>query len=457
MTALSATRAALLPPPAGARAPLQYSLGFAVFLLLNATLFVRPAEIVPDLLGLEIYLGLIVLCFMMSFPAVLAQLTPGALDTRPTTVCVFGIGAAMVLSHLTHGEFVKAADDGFDFAKVLLYYFLFLGLVTSPGRIRTYVTCFVLFAAVVVTLAILQYHGAITLPNLNPIKDDGEDKNNKDDTVVRLVGTGLFQDPNDLCSLLVVSILLGLYCLTNHRAGATRFAFVLPLGLFLYALALTQSRGGMLALLAGLFAFLCARFGTRAGLSLGALLMPVLLVVFAGRQTNLSTTSGTSQERIQLWSDALAAFRSAPLLGIGRGAFAKTAGLVAHNSYLHTFAELGFLGGTCFVGAFWIVLAALGRLGAGRRILDPDLRHLYPYLLGAIAGYATGMMSLTLVYILPTYSILALATVYLGMVRTDPPAAAMHLDARLVQRMVLASVCCLAGLYVFVRIFVNRV
>ncbi len=132
--------------------------------------------------------------------------------------------------------------------------------------------------------------------------------------------------------------------------------------------------------MAGLFLLLRTRFGWRMAVLIGAALLPVLFVFFAGRQTDLSTSGGTGQERIQLWSEGLVQFRQSPLFGIGRDRFDQEVGLVAHNSYVHAFAELGFLGGMFFVGAFVLALGSLYRLSAdGRHILDPDLRRMHPY------------------------------------------------------------------------------
>src|SRR5438270_5770668 len=88
------------PPAAAPAAPRpRHALGFALFLLLNAALFLRPAEIVPALYGLEIYLVVILACLAASFPVVLDQLRPAELERRPITVCVLGLFLAVVLSH----------------------------------------------------------------------------------------------------------------------------------------------------------------------------------------------------------------------------------------------------------------------------------------------------------------------------------------------------------------------
>jgi O-antigen ligase len=451
-----APASASLSRPGRAPLPAPYSLGFVLFLMLNSVLFVRPAEIIPALLGWEIYLVVILACLFFAFPVVLEQLMPRSLETRPITVCVFGLLLAVLLSHLSHFRFEQAFLCGWDFFKMILYFLLFVGLLRTPGRLRTFLLCFVLFAAVVAALAVLQFHDVIKLPNLNPIKDSARNAVGKETFIYRLQGSGIFQDPNDLCILLVISLLLSLYWLNDVRSGFLRLAMIGPLLLFAYALSRTQSRGGMLALLAGLGVFMRMRFGWVRSLLLGMVLVPLLLVVFAGRQTSISTSEGTAQERIQIWSDGLALFRQSPLFGIGVHEYDRQVGHVAHNSYIHAFVEMGLLGGFFYVGAFALALGSFYRLGtAGRIILDPELRRLYPYLFAMIAAYAVGMLSLTLCYIIPTYTMLALAIIYRRMTVTSPPLPVPRCDAPLVLRLGGLSIAVLAGFSLFVRLFVK--
>ena len=46
---------------------------FVLFLLVNAALFIRPAEILPGMEHVELYKLLIIPCLLVAFPAVLEQ------------------------------------------------------------------------------------------------------------------------------------------------------------------------------------------------------------------------------------------------------------------------------------------------------------------------------------------------------------------------------------------------
>ena len=422
----------------------RHGFAFGMFLLANFILYVRPTEIVHALLGLELYLVVIVVCLLAAFPVLWQQMQPASLERRPLTVCVIGLTFAVVLSHLAHLRIEAAFSWGFIFFKMLLYYLLFVGLVTDKGRLRRFLWCLTLFISLSALLSVLEFHDLITLPAAAKIKD-GE--------FLRLRGSGIFQDPNDLCVLLCLGLIFGTYLLTDHRSGLLRFFWLGPLALLFYALLQTQSRGGLLALLVGVVAVLRARWGWVGAALLGLVVVPLLLATAEGRQAGISTTAETSQARIQLWSDGLMFFRENPLFGIGCEEYSKEDGLVAHNSYIHAFAEMGLFGGALFVGAFLFALRSLERLCPDRQlILDPELRHLQPFLLGGVASYMTGMFSLSLTYLLPTFNVLALAAVFTQMAPVRKPLPETKFDLRFVGQLLLAALAFLVGMTIFVRV-----
>ena len=429
---------------------------FFLFVLANAALFIRPPEIVSSWQDLQIYLYLMLACLVFAFPAVLEQFRPATLERRPITLCVLGLLLMGLLSNLTDAD--ALFTEGVEFAKVVVYYLLLVAVVNTPARLRRFLLCLAAFAGVVTLLAVLDYHEVINLPTLQALQDVvGDDPVTGEPIVIRrLHGTGLFSDPNDFSQLLVLAIPLALYGLAEGRGGPTRLLWLAPLGLFAYALFLTKSRGGFLAFVAGVLALLYARHGWRRCLLLAGLSLPVLLVVFAGRMTDFSLQEGTGQQRIQIWSDALTFFRSSPLLGVGQNKFGKLDQLEAHNSFLHGYADLGFLGGTLFLGAFCLAAWQLLRLGkAGLLFLDPGVGRLRPYLLAVVVGVSVGMLSLSRCYFVTTYTVLGLTTAYTGVGAVWPPPAPVIFDSRLVRRLAMTGVCFLAATYVFVRAFMH--
>ena len=69
-------------------------MAFFLFLLVNAVLYTRPMEVVPDLQDVPLYNGLILACLACAVPGVLEQFLAGSLRGRPVTVFVLGLQAA---------------------------------------------------------------------------------------------------------------------------------------------------------------------------------------------------------------------------------------------------------------------------------------------------------------------------------------------------------------------------
>jgi hypothetical protein len=417
-------------------------LAYALFILVNATLFIRPGEIVPDLEGMPIYNVIILACLAVSFPVVLAQLSLRSLVNSPISMCVVGLQAAVILSHLSHLQFFYARQMGFDFFKIVLYYLLLIGLLDTPARFLQFLTWLLGFITVSTLLAVLQYHGVIALPSMTEIeRRDISAVTGELVDFVQLQGSGIFSDPNDLCLALVMGMGLALYKLTDRRSGLVRILWIAPLGLFLYGLSLTHSRGGLVGTLAGMLALFVSRFGWKRSIPLAVVSLPAMLVLFAGRQTNITVSNGTGQARVQLWVYSFQAFLRFPFFGLGQGLLADEIGQESHNSFIHCYPDMGFFGGTLFLGMFYLALRTLRDLGRHQDlIVDPELRRVRPYLVTIVVGYASVMLSLSRSYIVPTYLVPGLVAVYQRLAVTTSPVPYQRFDTQQVRRLVVSSV-----------------
>jgi O-Antigen ligase len=461
---------------------------FSLFILANAMLFIRPSELVPELGEFELYRYVIALCALVSFPVIVHQLFARTAAVPPVAGCVLGLLPAVLLSHFSHGNGEEAVEQGIQFFKVLVYFLLFLGLVATTTRLRQFLFWLGLLCGALALIAVLRYHASLAYPAPPPppapvsMEDEGKNKKVHAEAVkeqqpdpetgqlvdiLRMCGTGIFNDPNDLALVLITAIPLCLYFLTDSKRKSLRPLWIALILLFGYALLLTHSRGGLIALMAGLLALFYMRFGTAKTVLLGMVFMPMLLVVFAGRMTEISASQGTGQSRIQLWSDGFMFFQQAPLFGIGMDGYSTVSNHVAHNSYIHSYVELGAVGGTLFVGAFYFALHGLFRLkqspkadapaatvgGTGDRPdIDPELHRMHPYLMAMLVCYAVGIAFLSRSYIVPTYLLLALAVAYMRLRSTGVTASWGKLIP-----LRLAGVSCgfLIVAYTFVRMFVN--
>ncbi|HKO96100.1 MAG TPA: O-antigen ligase family protein [Pyrinomonadaceae bacterium] len=222
----------------------------------------------------------------------------------------------------------------------------------------------------------------------------------------------------------------------HHFAGYMELAIALPLGLlfsgslekekrFVYifavvlmgiALMLTNSRGGMIALVAEV-TFLVALTGfrfrhkrepsdnrsairvaaTKAGLALALIVALFAGVVLFGGEDVLQRLAGTvstddpTSGRAHFWGVAVDIIKNHPIIGIGLGAFAMVYtgydtnnGLFrlehVHNDYLQILTDGGILG--AILGLFFVV--TLFRAGFARRASDDPFRRGVAN--GALAG-----------------------------------------------------------------------
>ena len=296
--------------------------------------------------------------------------------------------------------------------------------------LRTLLFCILVFSGAVTTLVILGYHEIIHLETIEALDDSMTGMYGETIGIRRLQGTGIFQDPNELCVLLSAMLPMCLYFLCTDRNIIARVFCVVLVPLFAYAVYLTQSRGGFIAFVGGLAVLTWMRFGWKKTALIGAVGLPILLILFAGRQTEISTQTGTAQTRVELWRDWIMTFRESPVFGKGmslpkeeeedgKRRPVEARRHVAHNSFLQGFADLGLLGG---------LLLLVGRLSSppcgasivttrDSLLVNNDLKTMHPYLVAGIAAFVLGMMTLSISYIVPTYMMLAVAVVYLQMAR----------------------------------------
>ena len=412
----------------GASTDVLSRLGFVTFLLVNVTLFIRPAELLASLENWPIYGALIVLCLLASLPSVINELRPGQLKRWPINLCVVAVAGGGV-SQITHLHFGEAATGGITFFKLVVYYLLLVVNLNSFKRLRIFLFSIMTVTLVMTTLSVLEYHQLINIPVLSAMhqrQSDPVDADSGDgDDLARLSSLGIFDNPNDLSRIVVVAVFLCMICLSERKFGVLRFLWAAPVAFLIYANVLTYSRGGFLGLVGGMGVQFLAQFGRWKTILLAGAVLPILLVVSAGRQTEISTNAETGHARILLWRDGFEAMHAAPIFGTGYDSYPTiTGGLVAHNSFVHAFVELGLVGGTLFVGLFYFSIEPLYRVSKKLfHAKDREFYRLLPYIIAIVVSYGIGLLSSSRCYEVPTFMIIGLASVCARLVASREPGA----------------------------------
>ena len=454
-------------------------MAYLLFLLANAALFVRPAELLPSLGDVQLYLLLIAATIVCALQRLHNQLSLRTMLQQPVNLCVAGMVVAVALSHVTRGDVGAAATGALMMVKVALYYMLLVALVNTPERLRTFLLCTGLCSTVMIALSLNDYfrfveewsgrtdirevleqerwlapHEPKQLRHIPEVI--GESMDGEEVWLFRLCGLGIFHDPNDLSLLIAVTSIIAAYFLLDRRIGPTRWLWLGSLALMVAAYYHTFSRGGLLALGFAGMVWLATRYGGRVAIALGMLgaaAMPIAL----GRHASMDLSSGTGQHRIQAWSDGLVQLKSFRVFcGIGEGQYEHVAGLVAHNSYVHSFVELGFFGGALFFGCFYFPAYAFLRMKrSGMPIPHPELERMFPYVAAIVAGWCMGMASLSRCYVPPTYMVAGVAAAYLNLVGyyRAQPAPLVTFNRNSAQQWALCSAGLLACCFLFIKVF----
>ena len=137
--------------------------------------------------------------------------------------------------------------------------------------------------------------------------------------------------------------------------GVQRTLYGLCSAAMLLAIALTNSRGGLLALLAMVIGAVVTFSRNKPRAMAAALAVAgLLLVVAPGRMKNFDSKEESANSRFLFWKEGIIQLRAHPITGVGYLRFPDVnSGFVAHNSFVHCFAELGLPGFFFFMGTIF--------------------------------------------------------------------------------------------------------
>lgn len=250
------------------------------------------------------------------------------------TLLIGQLFLAAVLSPVWRGGAVQTT---LDFAKVLIVVIVIVVAVSTPKRLRLLIVIQAASVAVIAAVAVLK--GRLL--------------------VGRLEGTlgGIYSNPNDLAVAIVISLPLCLALMFLTRNKVLKIAWAATMLLMVYAVFLTGSRGGFLALVvvAGVCLWEFAIRGRRRYLLVlvalgGVILWQYSSGMLAGRlagtfnsKEDVASAYGSAQARQELFWRSIEVTVNHPLFGIGPGNFAEISGhwLVTHNSFTQMSSEGG--------------------------------------------------------------------------------------------------------------------
>ena len=259
-------------------------MAYATLIVYVLVLYIRPQEWVPGMQNWSVMTPVVGLAML----ATLVELAKNQwrFKDAPQNWLVLGFFVAVVVSNMfsfampfyRKGTVLALTE----FWKIVVLYFLISINLTTPKRIRGFMVAIIIGCLFMAVHGILQIHTGAGFGGQEPIRNWIENS-------TRIQAFGFFEDPNDLALALVVALPFVISGI--HRPGvsaAERLLCLAVAGVLGYAIFLTDSRGGWLALAVMLMSYVLLNVRLKkSAVVLGILLMAALMTLAPGRVSSI--------------------------------------------------------------------------------------------------------------------------------------------------------------------------
>ncbi len=413
--------------------------------------YLRPTEWVPGIIGAPLLMVIgVVSLLILGFGAV-SRKFPN-IFTGQIEKTMFGLTAAVLLSHISHGYIGGAIDSFNKFLPTITGFLLVISYINSRQRLKLFIMLILGLTLFLAYEGWLQHTTGFAHGSLEALIENKEQLEGSSIKVTRIRWYGVFNDPNDLglALVLVIPFLLNMLLQRNYMLP------LLALPTIITAIYYTNSRGTILAGLVGISSYFVIKYRSTKGVMIGIVFASALFLLGPSRMSSISAAEESAYGRIEAWYEAYQMFKSNPLFGVGYGAFTDYHDLTAHNSFVLVMAELGFTGLFFFIGLFYFAYYWLWQ-----NIMKNKSGQIYGVDLGLIsAAYAslTGMMTsmffLSRAYILLPFMMLALVISITRIIEQDIPSKDLKIiePPRHIRNILILSVLQIIAVYILVKL-----
>lgn len=308
-------------------------MGFFFTLLYILTAYLAPQTVFGSLAEYRIEVFIAVIAILSS---VLAAQGSGLLKI-PQSYAIVGLVASVVLSTIFAGLTGEAFKVMMDVTTSVVTFFLIVINVRKVWQLKVLV---IMLLGVSLFITLMGDYGLRTgnyeSPYVLSMSLGGGDH------LLRIRGLAFLNDPNDLSQFLVAMIPLTFLFWKKGRSITNLLFVLMPVGILLYGMFLSHSRGGMIALVAAAVIAGRRRIGILPAAIAGGVMFLGLSAVGWGGGRDVSAASG--MERMEAWSTGMQLIRSHPIFGVGYQRFNEFYYITAHNSVIVVAAELGLVG-----------------------------------------------------------------------------------------------------------------
>jgi hypothetical protein len=167
---------------------------------------------------------------------------------------------------------------------------------------------------------------------------------------------GDLKDPNEVALTICAGGMALLIGFALRRGGLVGvFGYGSCVLLVFVTVYLTQSRGGLVAAMLVPGVYLIRRYGL--GIAIPCALLGVPVMMLGGRSGEAADLS--TEMRYDAWGAGLDMWHHSPIYGVGARAFTDHHYLTAHNSFVLSLAELGFVGLFLFASVIYLCIKTL--------------------------------------------------------------------------------------------------
>jgi putative inorganic carbon (hco3(-)) transporter len=331
---------------------------FAGLVVILMLIYCRPEELVPEITGMR--LTLIVTSLTLFGTWIHIFVNRQRMTKTPVVGFMLGIAAlAPISAMLTGGEPSEAIREVWLLTLLVL---MILNLVRTRAAYQIFVTGII---------SVTTYLALYSLYLLN-FAEVGYKIRGAAEAERSLVEGSIFHDPNDLASALVPGLALVLMRFLQAR-GWRKAPYGVVAAILLYGTFATESRGGYIALVLMVAAFVVINVKKKVvAVGVAAILALGIMVGASSRMSTIDVDDENAQTRLQFWQNGLDALQESPVIGVGYNQYntLNRNKQAPHNTFLQLLVELGPIGFFCFMGLFYY--AFRWRTAAGRDYLPTD-------------------------------------------------------------------------------------
>ena len=319
---------------------IPHRITYIAIFVFTFVLYFRPYELFPSLAGLDSLAYWCALFAIASYLVTQLACSKGLTILTTETKCVLVMIASALLLMPFSRDVARSWEVFLDpFIRVMIIFLILANILVTETRIKGLMW---LGVAIGVYLSYQAY--------------DLFQKGvfNTEETRVSVNFGGMFGNPNDLCIHLLIFIPISLALAKTSRSSLTKVIGCLAALLMMFAVLLTQSRGGFIGLVV-VVTLLVWKVGQ--GKRLRALMLALALLgstiaiapsSFGTRMMtllNLSSDFGSSsgQRRENLERSILVSLRNPQGVGLGNSRTFGVRNLETHNAYTQVSTELGLI------------------------------------------------------------------------------------------------------------------